>query len=111
MNNVVPFSHKPNVVHFSDHVIKKLGGKLLATADVGADDDGNPVINADMGPLEVSVYTSHNDGALVVQIDYPETITQPGEESSLRVYFNNTTLYPETTTQDSDEESNTEGEN
>jgi len=109
--NVIPFSHKPNVVQFSDHIAKKLGGKLLATADVGTDEDGNPVINADMGPLEVSVYTSHNDGALVVQIDYPETEINTGEESSLRVYFNNTTLYPETTTKESSEDSNSEGEN
>lgn len=107
--NVVPFPRN-NVVQFSDRIKKELGGKLLATADVGTDEDGNPVINADMGPLEVSVYTSHNDGALVVQIDYPETITQPGEESSLRVYFNNTTLYPETTNE-SETDSNTNGGN
>lgn len=99
-----------NVVQFSDLVSKKLGAKLLATTDVGEDEDGYPVINADMGPLEVSVYTSHNDGALVVQIDYPADLTQDGEDSSLRVYFNNTTLYPETS-DESSEDSSSEGEN
>lgn len=99
-----------NVVQFSDLVKNKLGATSLAKTDVGTDEDGNTVINADMGPLEVSVYTSHHDGALVVQIDYPVAPSDASEQPSLRVYFNDSTIYPETT-DESMTDSESESEN
>lgn len=80
-----------NVIQFSDLVKEKLGGRLLATVDSGHDELGNPIITGDLGPVEVSVYTSQDDGAIVVQIDSPTLDTS--EHPTLRVYLNDTTLY------------------
>lgn len=93
-----------NVIQFSDLVKEKLGGKLLATVEADHDELGNAIITADLGPVEVSVYTSQDDGALVVQIDSPTLETR--EHPSLRVYLNDTTLYDT----HSDEESSADNE-
>jgi len=87
-----------NVVQFSDLVKKRLGGVLLAKLDTGTDELGNTVINADMGPLEVSIYTSQDDGAMIVQIDSPTL--EDSEHPTLRVYLNDTTLYDANTESD-----------
>lgn len=89
-----------NVIQFSDLVKEKLGGKLLATVDSGHDELGNPIITGDLGPVEVSVYTSQDDGAIVVQIDSPTLDTS--EHPTLRVYLNDTTLYDTHSDENSD---------
>lgn len=96
----------------SDVVKSKLGGSLLATIHSGTDELGNPILIGDLGPVEVSVYTSQDDGAVVVQIDSPVSIDS--EHPTLRVYLNDETIYNSsnevTEASDSDEESSTNSE-
>lgn len=96
-----------NVIQFSDLVSKKLGGVLIAKLDTGLDDAGNTVVTADLGPLEVNLYTSQDDGCMVVQIDTPSL--PEGEKPTLRVYLNDTTLYDSQTGSDDDDSPNLEG--
>lgn len=77
-----------NIIVFSDRLKEKLGATHLAQIDIGNDELGNPIITGDLGPLEVSVYTSQDDGSLVVQIDHSTS-----ETPSLRVYLNDSTIY------------------
>jgi hypothetical protein len=94
-----------NVIQFSDLIQKKLGGVLIAKLDSGTDEQGNTVVTADLGPLEVSLYTSQDDGAMIVQIDSPTL--EGSEQPTLRVYLNDTTLYDQIT--ESSDDSTQEG--
>lgn len=94
-----------NVIQFSDLIQKKLGGVLLAKLDSGTDDLGNTVVTADLGPVEVNIYTSQDDGCMVVQIDSPTP--EGSEKPTLRVYLNEQTLYDHIT--ESERDSTTEG--
>lgn len=94
-----------NIVQFSDLVKQKLGATLIASVDVGVDELGNQIATADLGPTEVSIYTSQDDGAMVVQIDSPTLSTR--EHPSLRVYLNDTTLYDSITEAEAEENTHT----
>jgi hypothetical protein len=72
-------------------VKEKLGGKLLATIDSGHDELSNAILTVHLGSLEVSIYTSQDDDALVVQSDCPTLGLS--EHPTLRVSLNDTTLY------------------
>lgn len=89
-----------NVVQFSDLIKKKLGGVLVAKLDAGTDDLGNTVVTADLGPLEVNIYTSQDDGCMVVQIDSPTP--EGSDKPTLRVYLNDDTLYDHITESEPD---------
>ena len=96
----------------SEIVTAKLGGALLATIHSGTDELGNPILIGDLGPVEVSVYTSQDDGAVVVQIDSPVSIDS--EHPTLRVYLNDETIYNSsnevTEASDSDEQTSDQHE-
>jgi hypothetical protein len=92
-----------NVIQFSDLIQrKKLEVVPVSTVETGKDDLGNTVITADICNLEVNVYTSQDDGCMVVQIDIPSP--DGSEQPTLRVYLNDTTLYDPQTESDSDSE-------
>lgn len=97
-----------NIIQFSDLMKDKLGAKLVASVDVGIDEVGNQIVTADLGPTEVSIYTSQDDGAMVVQIDSPTLSTS--EHPSLRVYLNDTTLYDSITEAEAEETNTDESE-
>ena len=84
------------IIQFSDHHAAKVGMSILPVSmDRGRDELGNQIGTMDIGPVELSVYTSQDDGSLVVQIDTPEFPV--GEHPSLRVYLNDSTVYDSTT--------------
>lgn len=80
-----------NIIQFSDLIQKKLGGELIATYESGVDELGKTIAAVTIGPVEVHIYTSQDDGAMVVQIDSPTL--EDSEHPTLRVYLNDTSLY------------------
>ena len=85
---------------------RKLGGHLEASMQVSKDETGHPALLAVLGPTEVSVYTSQDDGAIVVQIDSPTLSTR--DHPSLRVYLNDTSIYDSTNESDDSDDTHTE---
>jgi hypothetical protein len=70
---------------------RKLGGRLMASMHTSTDEHGNPVLTASLGPTEVTIYTSPDDGAMVVMIDSPTQ--SDSEHPTLRVHLNDDTIY------------------
>lgn len=76
---------------FSDIINNSMSGRILVGSDIGIDEVGNPVVTADLGPVEVSTYISQDDGAIVIQIDCASIPSS--EHHTLRVYYNDTTIH------------------
>lgn len=81
---------RPIDLIFSDIVERIVESKTMATVESDVDEFGNSNITVTQGPVEVHLYTSEHDG-LVVEINYTPLTT--GEDTPLRVYLNDTTMY------------------
>jgi hypothetical protein len=91
---------------FSDIIKNVLGGKVMASAEVAENEQGQLAVMAGYAGFEVSVYTSEVDGVTVVQIDTPSD--NPSEEPTLRVYLDDHTLYDSNIGDDAPEPNETE---